>query len=428
MSSFSIDLASERIVDSRSRSYFEEVSRTFATACYRSSLVMLWTVVVCDLVYKLQTLRDMHGDTSAGALLKEIEAKQLGNPNSPDWEVFLLDEVFKRTKMLESGEYVQLQGLQKLRHLSAHPVLSGTDLLFHPTKETARAQIRSALEAVLLKPPLFSKRIIGALADDIAANKSVLISPDKIRTYLEARYFPNMPVATELELFRAFWKFCFKLKNADTDANRDINAAAIAVIYSRRSAEIRAAIDADQAFFSDVGPEPDLLTAVVDFLAQHPELYAHLNAAAEILVTGHVGSSTDMRVRASFLHVNFADHLAALKAESADLLAKMGDGAWQALLRDAETEGLLQEALEIAIRIYGGSGSYDGADARFARFVAPDLDRLDRPRIEALLQAIESNSQTHGRGRATLDHRKVKAAADALAVDTTPFKSFTSSL
>lgn len=164
---------------------------------------MLWTVVVCDLVYKLQTLRDMHGDAGAKSLLTDVEAKQKANPTSHDWEVYLLDEVFSRTNLLEPGEHVQLQGLQKLRHLSAHPVLTGTDLLFHPTKEAVRAQIRTALEAVLLKPPLFSKRIVTALVMDVATNKALLISKSTLKSFLDARYFPNMAAPVELELFRA---------------------------------------------------------------------------------------------------------------------------------------------------------------------------------------------------------------------------------
>src|SRR4051812_34230582 len=132
MSSFSIDLAADRIIDPRTRSYFDEVARSYANECFRSALVMLWTVVVCDLVYKLQSLRDLYADAAAGKLLEDVEQKRLANPNSPDWEIYLLEEISKRTKMLETSEFVQLQNLQKLRHLSAHPVLTAADLLFRP--------------------------------------------------------------------------------------------------------------------------------------------------------------------------------------------------------------------------------------------------------------------------------------------------------
>jgi len=75
---------------------------------------------------------------------------------------------------LEAADYQHLVNLQKLRHLSAHPVLSGSHLLFSPNKETTRSLIRNALEAVLLKPPIFSKKIVGEFVFDIAAKKELL--------------------------------------------------------------------------------------------------------------------------------------------------------------------------------------------------------------------------------------------------------------
>jgi len=428
MSGFSIDLAAEQIIDRRSRDYFEEVARSFANGCYRSSLVMLWTVVVCDLVYKLQTLRDMHADTAAATLLKDVEAKQTASPNSPEWEIYLLDEVFKRTKLLEVGEYTQLQGLQKLRHLSAHPVLTGTDLLFQPSKEATRAHIRNALEAVLLKPPLFSKKIIAALVGDIATNKISLISKVTLKTYLEARYFPNMPSAVEIELFRTLWKFCFKLRNADTDANREINVAALGVVYARNPAAFRAAVAGDQPYFSGVGPDAELLVALTRFLTEYPALYGLLDNAAQILIQARVASSIDFKLTTPFLHPNFAAHIAALASESADAFDGVSIDLWTSFLDAAEEEGLLQDAFEIAIQNYGVSGGYDDADRRFGKFIAPLLTRIDAARMTKLLAVIENNSQTYDRWRAKGDHPKVDAAAAVLGVDTKSYPKFRSSL
>ncbi len=424
MSTFSIDLAAERIVDKRSREYFEEVARSFANNCYRSSLVMLWTVVVCDLVYKLQILRDMHGDKQAESLLRDIEAKQASNPTSPDWEIYLLDEVAKRTKLLETGEHIQLQGLQKLRHLSAHPVLTGTDLLFHPTKEAARAHIRTALEAVLLKPPLFSKRIVTALAEDIAVNKPLLISKNTLKSYLEARYLLNMSSAVEMELFRALWKFCFKLRNADTDAHRDINLAALAVIYERNPAAIRSAMDGDQAYFSDVGPDAELLIALVHFLAEYHAPFSSLNSAAQILIQGQTNADINLKLKAVFLHPDFPTHLRALSAETPDAFDAVKELNWKQLLDDAETEGLLQTACEIGIRNYGKSVTYDDADKRFGRLITPILGRMDATRMVTLLSSIDNNSQTYDRRRAKVDHREIGSAAADLSVDVTAYKNF----
>lgn len=428
MSTFSIDLAAERIIDKRSREYFEEVTRSFANNCYRSSLVMLWTVVVCDLVYKLQALRDMHGDKQAENLLRDVEAKQASNPTSPDWEIYLLDEVAKRTKFLETGEHIQLQGLQKLRHLSAHPVLTGTDLLFHPTKEAVRAHIRTALEAVLLKPPLFSKRIVMTLVEDIAVNKALLISRSTLKSYLEARYFQNMSSAVELELFRALWKFCFKLRNADTDAHRDINLAALAVIYERNPAAIRSAMDGDQGYFSDVGPDAELLIALVHFLAEYQAPFGSLNSAAQILIQGQTSADINLKLKASFLHRDFPAHLNALSAETPDAFDAVEEVNWKHLLDDSEGEGLLHTACEIGIRNYGRSASYDDADRRFGRLIAPLLGRIDATRMANLLNTIDNNSQTYERRRARADHREIASVAADLSVDVTAYKNFSANI
>lgn len=425
---FSIDLAAERIIDRRSREYFGEVSRSFANGCYRSSLVMLWTVVICDLIYKLQMLRDMHHDAVADRLLCEIETKQKTNPTNPDWEIYLLNEVYKRTQLLEPGEYAQLQSLQQLRHLSAHPVLTGTDLLFHPTKEAARAHMRTALEAVLLRPPLFSKKIVSALVSDIAANKTSLISKDILKTYLSARYFQNMPLAVEIELFRALWKFCFKLRNTATDTNRDINIRALSVIYDRNPGAIREAIDGDQTYFSDVGPDDCLIISLITFLLEYPSLYRSLNSAAQVLIKAKISSDINIELNSAFVESDFSSHIAKLFLITADDFDLVATGNWITFIETATTEGLLMEACDIAIQNYGNSGSYDDADLRFERFVAPILDKIDGTRMEKLLGAIEGNCQTYDRRRAKYDHKKVADAANAIPVDTSVYPNFTANI
>ncbi len=428
MTGFSIDLATDRIIDPRTKTYFIEVSRSFSNECYRSSLVMLWTVVVCDLVYKLQTLRDLYGDTSAGKLLIDVEAKRVANPTSPDWEIYLLDEVAKRTKMLEISEHAQLQHLQKLRHLSAHPVLSGADLLFRPTKEEARAQIRLALEVVLLKPALFSKRIIETLVEDIAANKAVLISREKLKAYLEARYLPNMPQAIEQELFRALWKFCFKLNNSDTQANRQINLDALSILYGRNPNAMRTMIDGERPTFSNVGPDAEPLDALVRFLADHQELYTSLDPAAHILIDGRLDADVNNLAKARFKTVDMAAHLAVLNAQEAKVLAGLDSATWLALLTMAEAEGEIEDALRMAVKIYCGSASYDAADRRFTSYIEPALAKFTLSTMIELLEQIENNSQTYARGRSSFDHPQVRDTAEALKIDTTAYKSFTKSL
>jgi len=424
MSGFSIDLAADRIVDPRTRSYFEEVTKSFANGCYRSSLVMLWSVVVCDLVYKLQKLKDLYGDATAEVLLDDVEKKRVANPHSPDWEGYLLDEVAKRTKMLEVSEHIQLQNLQKLRHLSAHPVLTAADLLFQPTEEDVRAQIRLALEALLLKPPLFSKKMIGTLVADIGANRAQLISRDKLKAYIEARYLPNIPLAIELELFRTLWKFCFRLNNADAEANRRVNCDSLAILYARNGGAIRKMLADDRAAFSNIGPDIQPLDSLIEFLAEHPELHATLDSAAHVHVQARLDADVNNRAKATFRAGNFSTHLTLLGTETTSSLFKINDTVWTKLVADAGVEGCLEAAQQIAVKVYVESVSYNEADERFAKFIEPMLPKFTAASMTELLEGIEGNQQTYGRSRASFDHPQVKTAATALGVSTSSYRCF----
>ncbi len=64
---------------------------------------MLWSVVVCDIIFKLQELRDLHNDITAEKILIEIEALQKSDPYSPKWERELIKIVFDRTQLLDTA-------------------------------------------------------------------------------------------------------------------------------------------------------------------------------------------------------------------------------------------------------------------------------------------------------------------------------------
>ena len=101
MYEFSVEQAANNIHDHRTKEYFREVMNNYFNGNHRSALVMLWTVVICDLVYKLQYLKDIHGDEKAKSILDEMEDFQEKNPANPKWEENLLKEIFTRTSLLE---------------------------------------------------------------------------------------------------------------------------------------------------------------------------------------------------------------------------------------------------------------------------------------------------------------------------------------
>lgn len=135
MSDYSIELSAERIVDARTKRYFAEVHGCYNAGHFRSAVVMLWSVVVTDILFKLDQLANAYGDATAKAILTEIGDARKNNPKSPEWEAELVNKVASRTDLLDPAELSFLQSLQAHRHLSAHPVMTGGEALFSPNQE-----------------------------------------------------------------------------------------------------------------------------------------------------------------------------------------------------------------------------------------------------------------------------------------------------
>ena len=429
MKDFSIDVEAENIFDQRTREYFQEVLGSFVNGNYRSAVVMLWSVVVADLIYKLQELRDIHADPAAVSILASVEQKQQSNPNSPEWEIFLLDQVNEKLELFETADYQHIVNVQKLRHLSAHPVLTATNLLFAPNRETARACIRNALEAVLLKPPIFSKKIVSAIVVDVAAKKALLPDDVSLKQYLEAKYFRSLRLAVEHELIKALWKFCFRVANTETDAHRDVNLRVLKLLHSRRPAEFKQLVNNHVAYFSDIAASGPPLACMVDFLSTCPAIYSALSAAAKVPLSAFVKPDINLLAIAFFLFETKCDLIQLLLSKDYAYLKDMTDSTWERFLALAQECGLIQEAYSVGIRIYVKSINFDNADINFPKFIASQVEEYDKQRLEELLTGIESNDQTYGRGRSRSQHVLISSRAHSLSnIDLRTYPEFSRSV
>lgn len=101
MKDYSIELSSEDIFDSRSRRNFSEVYECYAIGHYRSATVMLWSVVITDILFKLDQLANLYSDTAAQAILATVSTFQASNPRSPEWELTLVRDVHSKTELIE---------------------------------------------------------------------------------------------------------------------------------------------------------------------------------------------------------------------------------------------------------------------------------------------------------------------------------------
>lgn len=409
MNEFSIELAAERIDNPRTREYFKEVLTSFVAGNSRSALVMLWSVVVCDLVYKLQELRDIFNDNAAAEILRAIEDLQAKNPTSPDWEKTLLDEVRKRTKLLDVAEHQAMVHLQSRRHLSAHPILGSADILYRPTAEETRAAIRQALEATLLKPAVVGKGIVDEFVTDLARKRDLFPDEESLSRYLSARYFGRLQREVEKYLFRSLWKFTFQLVNLDTTVNRSINYRALLLLFKRNPSRFTDAILEDQSFYSKVS-DGDPLRFLIAFLRYNPRVYEALSDAARVPLATAAKRDVSLYATAWFLSDSPALHVAAVRERIEAEPVTISPEAWNAFVTDSRSADVLQEALACGIAIYVRSRSFNDADERFVHYIGPYLDVIGEQGLRALVRGIEANRQTFDRSKARLDHPRIRDA------------------
>jgi hypothetical protein len=180
MRDFSVDLQTEKIYSAKTKEYFEEVIKSYYSESYRSAIVMLYSIVIADLVYKIEELKELYEDKNAIEILDEITDLQNRNPNSPDWESKLIELVKEKTNLLEPADFLHLTTLQKHRHLCAHPVLTQNFELYRPNRETTRAHIRNMLEGVLVKPPLLSRKIFEDLLLNLTSVKTIIYNDTQL--------------------------------------------------------------------------------------------------------------------------------------------------------------------------------------------------------------------------------------------------------
>lgn len=383
---FSLDSQKSKIYDRRTRKYFDEVYKSYASGCYRSATVMLWSVVVCDIIFKLQELRDLHSDIGAEKILLEIEGLQKADPHSPKWEKELIKLVFERTQLLDTASNHKIMMIQNHRHLSAHPVISDEDTLFEPTEDMVRSDIRNSIEAVLSKPPFLTQKILSTILADLEKVKDLFPRDLALAKYLNAKYLSSLNNDVKVKIFRGLWKFCFKSEDVKSKENRDINLRALKLIFDKERSSIIDAVKHETKYYSSISEEQETIKSLIEFISLERELYLALDDSAKELIKPILINNLSYFGVAFFMYETPEEHLEKLTQWiSEGYYKKYGkDGHFLnqrhlAKLKEVSQEfGLEKSYRKFGIACFINSADFERADLYFEREIAPNLDKYDK--------------------------------------------------
>ena len=425
MNDYSIERAAERIFDSRTRAYFDEVYGCYVAGHYRSAVVMLWSVVIIDILFKLEYLENAYSDPKATKILSNIRRLQEKNPKSAEWETNIVSDVASQTDLLDNADLTLLKSLQEQRHLSAHPVLTSHEVLFSPNKETARAHIRNILDSVLTKPPFMSRKVFNTFIEDVGRFGQLNLDTDRLKELLEERYFKHFSPATYIEVFKSLWRVTFKADDSQSKANRTVNRQALEILFLHRKIEALSKIDSDRDWFSDVTFDEDHLIEMTTFFRSNPKAYPLMTDALKGCVAGYAELSIDHFALCWFTSDSLNNHIQTI-SERIISGENLDEDVYLDFCQSLRTDDCFPQVLDFGISSYGKSGTFDTATLRFNEMVRPFLNDYSREQFVSLLQKIEPNSQTYWRRGARTDHSEVKERIDVIdsAFDFTPFPKF----
>jgi hypothetical protein len=412
MIDYSIENLKEQIFHLKTKEYFEEVVQTYYTNCYRSSVVMLYSVVICDLVFKLQDLRDVYADTTAKKILIEIEKIQTESPKSPDWENKLVELIGQRTSMLELSDIENINQLQKHRHLSAHPVLNQTSILFKPNKDNVKSHIRNILEGVLIKPPILSKKIFRELIVDIAENQYRFSDNKELERFLNAKYFKNLRRESLNDIFKKLWKFVFKVNNDECNKNREINFRTLEIIVSLNVGEIVKTIKSEENHYDNIlrGEPTEYL---IKLLFKFPKVYKSQSEINKAFIEYEIKNSYDFELLSWFTFDSFKEYIIEVTKEFKKAPRfTISQSNLKMVKTLAKDYNLKREFLDLCIVIFSRSKSYNNADNNFWNAIEPYLEDFTNDQLVSIAKGINNNSQISQRNGASGDSKKIKNILD----------------
>jgi hypothetical protein len=413
---FSLETQKNKIYDRRTRKYFDEVYKSYANGCYRSATVMLWSVVVCDLIYKLQELRDLYGDNNAEKILIETEKARQEDPYSSKWEKELVRKIFERTQLLDTASNHKISLIQNHRHLSAHPVISNEDILFEPTEEMIRSDIRNAIECILEKPSFLTQKILDTIVVDLENIKNLFPEDKSLSKYLESKYFGSLNRETTVKIFRGLWKFVFRSEDEKPVENREINLRAMKLIFDRERNYIIDAIKSDSKYYSHISSNSDVIKSLIEFISLEKDIFSALEDSAKELIKPIILENISYFGIAFFISDSPSVHIAKTTMRiNEKYFKKYGDGGnfftekhisnFKAVCKEF---GLEDDYRSFGIACFINSADFERADIYYDRYIEPNLIHFSIDQFNSLLSGTNKNNQCYWRNRSRIGDDSIK--------------------
>ena len=408
----------ENINNKNSKLYFREIISSYYNGNYKAAITLLYSVVICDLVFKLHELKDCFNDSRSQGILSKIEQQQESNPTSPEWEKVIVDEMFASRYIIDSATKAHIEALRNERNLCAHPVLKYSLELFTPSKEAVLGHITNALIDVLTKSSLHgNKNMFEHILNDIEKNTTSFLNYKDLGRYLDSKYFNSISnKEEEYRIFKNLWKLVFKVDDEKCKKNRKINRWAMYCILLRNRQYVESRIKDDiKVLESKLNLEnKDIVKNIVRFLNISPSTYRCFSPDVIQILDDQVTSFGFDNI-SLFKITDIKDYILNLETIG------ISDSKYIiSYLNETDNTLLINQ---FAINQFLGSNSYDEADAYFDEIISARLTSLSDQLIIELLEGCNNNGQIYYRRKSRESNQLIRNEIEkrGLSVDWTKY-------
>lgn len=394
-----------KINHKKTKEYFREVLISYQNESYRSAIVMLYSIVIADILYKLSEMEAVYGDKNAKNILEDMRKKQKDANNKSQWEKRLIDDVKNKTKLLDLQLYENIMHLKQQRNFSAHPIIDNRDYLLTPTREDTIAQMRNMLIGLFTKPPIFTTNIVTHFVVDLSEKKDYLINDSDLKRYVVKNYTQFFDKELKEKIFNRLWKFTFKLNDDDANENRDINNRTLNILFDEYKNVFLPLLN-EQYYHNNIDMGNNLaFNKCIQFIVKK-NIYEQLNEDFKQQLRVVIEKDGNLKFISYFLSDNMEVYLSKIKddVQNSEITASLiTRESTETLYNICDFQGCKTKFLDLAIFIFSQSDSFDRANNNFNSYIEPFISEFNKEQLELLMKHFDENGQIRGRNRGKYD-------------------------
>ena len=384
----------ELIYNPKTKVYFEEVLSSYNNKNYRSSIVMLYSVVMYDIVAKLKELSEIYNQDWASKVLKEINKLRTDNPKSPDWERVLIDKISNQNDFLNLSIIEAINHLKEIRNQCAHPAIDNNDELFTPSRYEADALLNRMLNEILTIPAMFTGKITDYITEQISKIAGYSDFKWKDQTQLSKsfnKYFTRMNDKVFTKVFKDMWKITFFTSNEDCDKNRFANLIFIDIMLSERHTLLIGVIENEKEFFNKISSDPKINKYLSILIYRNNYILSLLDDTTKTLIKNSKYDMPDVELYAWFAFDSMEEYLDNLCSKKE--LHVFSDIIIDNYKHDPKFNNYKDYYKKKLIDIYLNSNDFNSADRNFREFIYAIKDDLTKEDVINIIEKSENNDQ-----------------------------------